>query len=102
MADQFEGAAMAAAAAVQDEVRGLVRSHGLDPTADPAAVRQLVEEVVSDYDERSLESGLPPLSSPSDTIRLVVDAVAGFGPLQRYLEDPAVEEIWINQTRAQV
>ena len=88
---------MTAAAVVEDEVRELVRRHGLDPIADPAAVRQLVEEVVSDYDERSLESGLPPLSSPSDTIRLVVDAVAGFGPLQRYLEDPAVEEIWINE-----
>ncbi len=25
------------------------------------------------------------------------DAVAGFGPLQRYLDDPTVEEIWINE-----
>jgi pilus assembly protein CpaF len=53
------------------------------PIADPSAVCRLVEEVVADYDERSLDSGLPPLSRPSDTIRLVVDAVAGFGPLQR-------------------
>src|SRR5699024_9948387 len=26
----------------------------------------------------------------------VLDTVAGFGPLQRYLDDPLVEEIWIN------
>jgi pilus assembly protein CpaF len=26
----------------------------------------------------------------------VYDGVAGFGPLQRYLDDPTVEEIWIN------
>jgi pilus assembly protein CpaF len=97
MADQFEGAAMTAAAVVEDEVRELVRRRGLDPIADPSAVRRLVEEVVADYDERSLDNGLPPISSPSETIRLVVDAVAGFGPLQRYLEDPDVEEIWINE-----
>ena len=88
---------MTADAVVEDEVRELVRRRGLDPIADPSAVRRLVEEVVADYDERSLDSGQPPLSHPSDTIRLVVDAVAGFGPLQRYLEDPAVEEIWINE-----
>jgi pilus assembly protein CpaF len=88
---------MTAAAVVEDEVRELVRRRGLDAMADPSAVRRLVEEVVADYDERSLDSGLPPLSSTNDTIRLVVDAVAGFGPLQRYLEDPTVEEIWINE-----
>ena len=88
---------MTADAVVEDGVRELVRRRGLDPMADPTAVRRLVEEVVGDYDERSLASGLAPLSSPAETIRLVVDAVAGFGPLQRYLEDPAVEEIWINE-----
>jgi pilus assembly protein CpaF len=25
-----------------------------------------------------------------------VARVAGFGPLQRYLDDPEVEEIWVN------
>src|SRR5699024_8233310 len=27
----------------------------------------------------------------------VFDALAGFGPLQRFFDDPEVEEIWINQ-----
>jgi pilus assembly protein CpaF len=40
--------------AVEDEVRELVRRRGLDPVADPAAVRRLVDEVISDYDERSV------------------------------------------------
>ena len=31
-----------------------------------------------------------------DKARAVLDAVAGFGPLQRYLDDPGIEEIWIN------
>jgi pilus assembly protein CpaF len=82
---------------VEDEVRELVRRRGLDPAADSASVQLLVEEVVADYDERTLSSSLPPLVDRRGTIRAVFDAVAGFGPLQRYLDDPVVEEIWINE-----
>jgi len=81
---------------VEDEVRELVRRRGLDPATDVAAVRRLVEDVITDYDERTLTSSLPPLSDSRFAARMVFDAVAGFGPLQRYLDDPTVEEIWIN------
>jgi pilus assembly protein CpaF len=30
-------------------------------------------------------------------VRDVLDRVAGFGPLQRYLDDPEVEEVWVNE-----
>jgi pilus assembly protein CpaF len=82
---------------VEDEVRELVRRRGLDPTAEPAAVRRLVDEVISDYDERSLTGSLPVLNDAAATARRVFDAVAGFGPLQRYLDDPTVEEVWVNE-----
>jgi pilus assembly protein CpaF len=83
-------------AVVEDEVRELVRRRGLDPAADAPAVRRLVEEVVADYDDRALTSALPPIADHGATVRRVVDAVAGFGPLQPYLDDPSVEEIYIN------
>ena len=82
---------------VEAEVRELVRRRGLDPIEDRAAMRRLVDEVVSDYDERALTSSLPPLSDARSAARAVYDAVAGFGPLQRHLDDPTVEEIWINE-----
>jgi pilus assembly protein CpaF len=85
-----------AAAAVEDEVRELVRLRGVDPLSNPSAVRELVAEVVADYSDRSLGGAVPPLLDPNRTSQDVVDAVAGFGPLQAYLEDPEVEEIWIN------
>lgn len=88
---------MDAIAVVEDEVRELVRRRGLDPVAEPAAVRMLVDQVVADYGERSLAGGLPRLGDAARVSRTVFDAVAGFGPLQRYLDDPAVEEIWINE-----
>ncbi len=88
---------MNAITTVEDEVRELVRRRGLDPAADPAAVRRLVDEVITDYDERSLSGTLPQLADARQAARQVFDAVAGFGPLQKYLDDPTVEEIWINE-----
>jgi len=87
----------AAVDAVEAEVREFVRRRGPDPFADQLAMRRLVEEVVHDYDERSLTSSLPPLPDPRSAARAVYDSVAGFGPLQRHLDDPTVEEIWINK-----
>jgi pilus assembly protein CpaF len=82
--------------AVEQDVRELVRRRGLDPAAEPVRIRELVDAVVSDYDERSLGGALPGLGDPGRVARQVFDAVAGFGALQPLLDDPAVEEIWIN------
>ncbi len=84
-------------AIVADEVRELIRRRGMDPVRDPRGVRRLVEDVVSDYDERSVTGVLPPLDDAGTTVKRVLDAVAGFGPLQQYLDDPDVEEVWINE-----
>ncbi len=89
--------AVDARALVEDEVRELVRRRGLDPVAAPQEMHQLVDEVVADYDERAAISTLPPLADPDGVARSVYDAVAGFGPLQRHLDDPEVEEVWINE-----
>ena len=88
---------MEAVTAVEDEVRELVRRRGLDPVGDRAGLRRLIAEVIKEYDERALGGGLPQLADAPTAARQVYDAVAGFGPLQRYLDDPAVEEIWINE-----
>ena len=81
---------------VEAEVRELVRRRGLDPVADRGALVLLVDEVVNHYDERSLSSSLVPLPDRAAAVRSVLDAVAGFGPLQRHLDDDTIEEIWIN------
>jgi pilus assembly protein CpaF len=91
---------MDAVAIVSDEVKELIREQGIDPSRDRLRVRQLVEGAVADYDERSLVRALPPLSDPAVTVKRVLDEVSGFGPLQPYLDDPAVEEIWINRPDA--
>ena len=87
----------AAVEIIDAEVREAVRRQGLDPVGNPAAVRRIIDEIVSAYDERSLTRPLPPLGDPASTAKAVLDAVAGFGVLQPYFDDPTVEEIWINE-----
>ena len=87
----------AAVEIIDAEVREAVRRQGLDPVGNPAAVRRIIDEIVIAYDERSLTRPLPPLGDPVSTAKAVLDAVAGFGALQPYLDDPKVEEIWINE-----
>lgn len=82
---------------IKDEVRELIRRRGIDPVTDHRSTRLLIDEVVAHYEERVPVSSLPPLLDRTGTVRSVFDALAGLGPLQKFLEDPTVEEIWINQ-----
>jgi len=86
-----------AQAILENEVRELVRRRGIDPIAEPAVVARLVDEVVADYRDRSITAPLPPLTDTVAVTRAVLDAIAGFGPLQPLLDDPEIEEIWINE-----
>lgn len=87
---------MEGVALLEQEVRELIRRRGIDPLRDPASVRELVRDAVADYDDRSVRGHVPPLADASAATKTVVDAVAGLGPLQQYLDDDDVEEIWIN------
>src|SRR4051812_4215683 len=82
---------------VDGEVRELIRRRGLDPFTDPGPVRFLVRDVVADYSERSPASALPPIGDVESVVCDVLDRAAGFGPLQRYLDAPEIEEIWVNE-----
>ena len=90
-------AAMTATEHIHDEVRELIRRRGIDPVTDHRSTRMLIDEVIAHYDERVPISSLPPLLDRASAVRHVFDSLAGFGPLQRFLDDITVEEIWINQ-----
>lgn len=90
------GRVMDAVATVELEVRELIRRRGIDPVKDIIAAREIVHEAVADYDERSMSGSLPQLPDLGAAVKMITDAVAGFGPLQPYLDDPRVEEVWIN------
>ena len=77
-------------------VRELVRREGVDPQVDAGVVRRIAEDVVRDHDERSLTGAVAPVPDVDSVVGELVARVSGFGALQPFLDDPAVEEIWIN------
>src|SRR5215212_6503698 len=81
---------------VEDEVRELVRRRGVDPYRGPEEVAALVDEVLGDYELRVHTSTLPQIDDKAAVRKAVLDKVAGNGSLQPLLDDPEVEEIWIN------
>ncbi|MGI8870329.1 MAG: CpaF family protein [Mycobacteriales bacterium] len=82
---------------IEADVRELVRRREIDPSSQQDRMRALVAEVIADYEDRAMTSSLPPLGDAHAASRDVLDAVAGFGPLQKYLDDPEIEEVWVNE-----
>ncbi len=78
------------------QLRAAVRRDGVDPQREADLVRSIAEQVVRAHDERSLTGAVAPVPDPEWIIGELVARVSGFGPLQPYLDDPEVEEIWIN------
>ena len=81
---------------LDERVRDQVRREGVDPQRDAPLVRRIAEGVVRDHDQRSLTGAVDPVADVDSVVGELVARVSGFGPLQPYLDDPAVEEIWIN------
>ncbi len=81
---------------LDQHVRSLVRREGVDPQRDVGVVRRIAQDVVRDHDERSLTGVVAPVADADSMIGELVARVSGFGPLQPFLDDPEVEEVWIN------
>ena len=81
---------------LDQRVREQVRRQGVDPQRDAPVVRRIAETVVRDHDERSLTGMVAALPDAAAVVGELVARVSGFGPLQPFLDDPTVEEIWIN------
>ncbi len=82
--------------ALDADLRAAVRAEGVDPQRDSSLVRRLAETVVADHDQRSLTGVVRPVGDHDAVVDELVSRVSGFGALQRYLDDPTVEEIWVN------
>lgn len=81
---------------LEAEIRDAVRREGLDPTADSGRAQDLIARAVRGYEDRASAGRLPELGDPEEAQRVLTDAITGFGPIQPYLDDPTIEEIYIN------
>src|SRR5690606_2603647 len=88
---------MDATAQLEQDIRERVLTHGLDPVREPERVFALITEVVSQYEKDARDGRVPTLANAEQLAQQFRDSITGLGPLQQYMDDPSVEEIWINQ-----
>jgi len=81
---------------ITEQVRLRVRRDGADLAGDGTLTDQYVRDEVRRYSERALGGSAPLLADEFQAAREVVAALTGFGALQPFLDDPDIEEIWIN------
>ncbi|MCU1635045.1 MAG: pilus assembly protein CpaF [Cryobacterium sp.] len=81
---------------ITERVRVRVRREGVDLAGDDSLAQQYVRDEVQRYSERALGGSLPLIVDEHQATRDVVASLTGFGALQPFLDDPQVEEIWIN------
>ena len=81
---------------LEDEIREIVRRQGIDPQREHARVLTLIQDAAADYESRAMVSSLPDLEDPVAARQDLFDRIAGLGPLQRLMDDPSEEEIWLN------
>lgn len=79
-------------------VRELVRERRVDPRSDAAAVEQAALDAVAEHETLSLTGRVRSLDNPEVVVGQLVTDMVGFGPLQQFLDDPEIEEIWINRS----
>jgi pilus assembly protein CpaF len=81
---------------VAERVRERLRAERADPSRHPDLAAQIARAEVRRHNDFALARGLAPVDDEAACVRDVLASVAGYGPLQAYLDDPTVEELWIN------
>jgi pilus assembly protein CpaF len=81
---------------VAERVRQRLRAEGTDPTFDSAAARTVTLAEVRKFNDLALARGAAMIDDEAACVRDVLAAVSGFGVLQSLLDDPEIEEIWLN------
>jgi len=67
----------------------------LDPRRDFDAVQRLVALIVEDYQAQAHSGNAPALRDTGEMVLRVVRSITGFGAMSELLENPTVEEIFI-------
>ena len=77
---------------VIQEVRTRVRTGGISPHEEVIELRHMVEDVLAQSTNAASDN-----ESPQIFVEQIANQISGFGLLQPLLDDPSIEEIWINE-----
>ena len=81
---------------VAERVRDRLRAEQTDPSRHPERAAQIAAAEVRTHNDYALARGAALVEDERTLVRDVLASVSGYGPLQALLDDPTVEEIWIN------
>jgi len=77
---------------VIQEVRTRVRTGGISPQEEVIELRHMVEDILAQSTNAASDN-----ESPQLMVDQITNQISGFGLLQPLLDDPSIEEIWINE-----
>jgi pilus assembly protein CpaF len=84
-------------ATLTDDIAKRVRARVSANPAGADSRQKLIDQEITRVAEQQLATGRPFDEGDEVTLRRQLDdTLTGLGPLQQYLDDPSVEEIWIN------
>lgn len=81
---------------VAERVRRRLRLENTDPSAAPDEARRIAQAEVRRHNDLALARGEAMIDDEAGCVRDVLASVSGFGVLQPLLDDPTIEEIWLN------
>ena len=84
------------AGGITERVRERIAAEGIDVRDERERARSIVHEEVRRAAEQGLTSRHGQGFDEQAMVREVLARVTGFGALQPYLDDPEIEEIWVN------
>jgi len=76
-----------------------IEDRKLDVATHPESIREVIGEIVAEYQATAHRGINEPLRNPRDMESRIWQAVAGYGPLSHLLDNPHVEEIFIEGPR---
>jgi pilus assembly protein CpaF len=77
------------------EALARIDGKGIDPTIHPDAVAELLRNTVDEYQRRAHLGEVRLLVDPGATVERLMASVTGRGPLMDLLEDPGIEEVFV-------
>ncbi|MGJ9483011.1 CpaF family protein [Actinotignum sp. GS-2025f] len=82
--------------AIEERVRATIRHRGIDPRRDTAFLETIVGETLTTFNDESVRGEHAALADTESVRSHLISQLGGYGPLQKFFDDPQVEEIWIN------
>jgi pilus assembly protein CpaF len=82
-----------------ETVRAQVTAARLDPRSNRDQVGRVASEAVEQYRREAALGAAVPLGNPTEVVARVVDAVCGYGALEKLLIAPGIEDIFIEGDR---